>query len=106
MDILTNKQYKEYERISRYSVVPFYYNRVDDKYIYGLSSQLKKEDTKYVIHKVKDGDTYDTLSLYYYNSPLYYWVICDFNDIQDPYINPEVGTTLRIPTFSDIQFIV
>ena len=38
-EILTQKTYKEYDYVSRYSVFPFYYNRIDEKYIYGLTSQ-------------------------------------------------------------------
>lgn len=51
-DILTQKAYKDYTYISRYSVFPYYYNRMDEKYIYGLTSQLKK-DTNFVSYKVK-----------------------------------------------------
>jgi nucleoid-associated protein YgaU len=57
-----------------------------------------------VSHKVKDGDTLDSLALYYYNNPTYYWVIADFNRIQDPYLELEVGRILKIPTFSNIAF--
>lgn len=102
--ILIDKQYKDYDRVSRYSVFPIYYNRVDRKYIYGLTSQLRKSNTTYVAHVVKKGDTLDTLSLYYYNSPLYFWVIADFNRIQDPYKELEVGKVLQIPTFNNIEY--
>ena len=102
--ILINKRYKDYDRISRYSVFPIYYNRVDNKYIYGLTSNLKKEETTYVVHKVQHGDTLDTLSLYYYNSPLYFWVIADYNNILDPFEELKEGTMLRIPTFNNIEY--
>lgn len=103
MGQLINKEYKEYHRISRYSVFPFYYNQVDGKYIYGLTSQLK-QDVNYVYHYVKQGDTLDTLALYYYNNPTFYWVIADFNYIQDPYADLVIGQKLKIPTFSNIEF--
>lgn len=102
--ILINKQYKDYDRVSRYSVFPYYYNRIDQKYIYGITSQLSTDNIIYVNHVVKQGDTLDTLSLYYYNSPLYFWVIADFNRIQDPYADLEIGSTLRIPTFNNIEY--
>lgn len=104
MEVLTKKQYKEYDRVSRYSVFPYYYNRLDEKYIYGITAQLKKDNTPYVVHTVKLNDTLDSLSLYYYGNPLYYWIIADFNNIQDPYINLEVGQKLNIPTFNSIEF--
>ena len=102
-EILTQKTYKEYDYISRYSVFPYYYNRIDNRYIYGLTAQLKK-DVNFVSYVVKQGDTPDTISLYYYNSPLYYWVILAFNDINDPYAEIKEGRILRIPTFTNIEF--
>lgn len=104
MEALTKKTYKDYERASRYSVFPYYYNRLDDKYIYGITAHLKDSETTFVNHKVTPGDTLDTLALYYYNNPTYYWVIADFNRIQDPYKDLNEGTILKIPTFSNIQY--
>lgn len=104
MSKIDNKAYKDYNKISRYSVFPYYYNRLDDKYIYGLTSHLQHNDTKYVNHYVKQDDTLDTIALYYYNNPTYYWVIADFNRIQDPYKKLEIGSVLKIPTFSNIKF--
>lgn len=105
-DVLSNKQYKEYDRVSRYSIFPYYYNRLDEKYIYGITAQLKDNNTTYVNHTVKLRDTLDTLSLYYYGSPLYYWIIADFNRIQDPYKELKEGDILKIPTFNNIEFDV
>lgn len=102
--VLINKQYKEYDRVSRYSVFPIYFNRIDNKYIYGLTSQLKKLDTTYVMYTVQKNDTPDSISLYFYNSPLYYWVICDFNNILDPFEELKEGTVLKIPTFNNIEY--
>ena len=80
------------------------YGEWHGKYYYGLTSHLITEDTSFVAHKVKRGDTLDSLALYYYNNPTYYWVIADFNKIRDPYLDLEEGRTLRIPTFSNIAF--
>ena len=99
-----NKQYKSYDRVSRYQVFPFFYNTKDDKYSYGITSHLLTDNTTFVAHKVKRNDTLDTLALYYYNNPTYYWVIADFNKIRDPFADLEEGTVLRIPTFSNIAF--
>lgn len=106
MQVLTNKQYKSYDRVSRYQIFPFYYNKLDEKYIYGITSHLTTEDTKFVAHKVKDKDTLDSLALYYYGNPTYYWVIADFNRISDPYKPLEKGIVIKIPTFSNISFDV
>ncbi len=102
-DILTNKQFKDYNKVSRYSALPFYYNMFDDKYIYGMGTNLKT-DTSYKVHKIQDGDTLDSLALYYYNNPTYFWIIADFNRIQDPYLALKVGDNIKIPTFSNLEF--
>ena len=99
-----NRQYKTYDKVSRYQVFPIYYNTKDGKYFHGITSHLLTDDMTYVAHKVKMGDTLDTLALYYYNNPTYYWVIADFNKIRDPYESLVVGTVLKIPTFSNIAF--
>ena len=104
MSIISKKSYKSYDRVSRYGVFPYYYNKLDDKYMYGLTSHLKKDNINFVTHKVKSGDTLDNIALYYYNNPTYFWIVADFNNIQDPYIPLIEGTVLRIPTFSNIQF--
>ena len=106
MGQLINKNYKNYDRVSRYVTFPYYYNRVDNKYIYGLTCHLKKENISYVVHLVEDNDTLDSLALYYYNNPTYFWAIADFNNIQDPYLELVAGTKLKIPTFSNIEFDV
>lgn len=104
MSEIVNKAYKDYDRVSRYSVFPYYYNRLDDKYMYGITSHLKKDVHKYVTHIVKDKDTLDSIALYYYNNPTYFWIVADFNNIQDPYSELKEGTLLKIPTFSNIEF--
>ena len=104
MDILKNKSYKSYNRLSRYSTVPYYYNTRDKKYVVGTGTNLD-DTTNFSVHKVIKGDTYDTLALRYYNNPTYFWIICDYNRIQDPFVDPEVGTTLYIPLLSKISFL-
>lgn len=103
MNDLKNKSIRSYNYICRYQSFPYYYNVQDEKYIYGVTSQLN-QSTSYVAHKAVKGDTFDSLSLYYYNSPLYFWVIMDFNHIQDPFQDIQEGQILRIPTLNGIQF--
>ena len=106
METLINKRYKSYDKISRYQVFPTYFHNIDKKYIYGITSHLITENTKFVSHKVQEDDTLDSLALYYYNNPTYFWVIADFNRIKDPYADLELGSILKIPTFSNIAFEV
>lgn len=102
-DVLTDKQFKAYHKISRYSGIPYYFNAVDKRYQYGTGTNLRT-DTPFKIHKVVEGDTLDTLALYYYNNPTYFWIIADYNRIQDPYMTLTVGSQIKIPTFSAIEF--
>ena len=102
-EILVDKSYKTYNYISRYASFPIYYHSVDEKRVYGTTSQLSK-DVEYVIHKVKKGDSFDTLSLTYYNSPLYFWIIADFNNIQDTLQELTEGQLLKIPSLSNISY--
>ena len=103
MSTLINKQYRDYTYLSRYAGFPFYYHTLDNKYVYGITSQLH-DDIPYVLYTVKAHDTLDSIALQYYNNPTFFWVIADFNHIQDPYINLQIGSTLKIPTLSDISF--
>lgn len=103
MDVLRKKQYKQYDKLSRYQLIPIYYHILDERYVQGTPVNLY-DDTPYVWHTVKQNDTYDNMSLYYYSNPVYYWIICDFNQIQNPFDAPKPGTRLKIPTFSDIKF--
>lgn len=105
MDILKDKSYKSNDSyISRYENFPFYYNIEDNKYIYGLTSQLKK-DLTYTTIKLKPGDTLDFLANKYYGRPDYYWVIADFNNIQDPFINLlENFSEIKLPSIANLEF--
>ena len=103
MEVLSDKNYKTYDYISRYSSFPYYYTNIDNKYIYGTTSQLDVEDS-YVLHRVSYNETFDSLALRYYNNPSLYWIICDFNRIQDPYTRLEIGQQVKIPSLSNIKF--
>lgn len=103
MDILKNKSYKEYDRLSRYSIFPYYYNTLDKKYMYGTVSSLQASND-YDEYIPTGGESYDLIALNCYGNPTYYWIICDFNNIIDPFINPIEGSRLKIPKLSNIEF--
>lgn len=105
MDNLVDKSYRSYEYISRYASFPYYYDTNDSKYVYGTTAYLK-DDVSYIIHKAKQNDTFDSIALKYYNNPTLYWVICDFNKVQDPFTSIEIGTEIKVPTLSNISFSV
>lgn len=104
MDALTNKSYKSYDYISRYASFPYYYNKLDSKYIYGITANVD-QDISFVAHIVREQDTLDNLALTYYGRPDYYWVIADYNQIQDPYTKLwGKYSTIKIPTLSNVKF--
>lgn len=98
------KNYKKYDYISRYESFPYYYDKQNNKYYYGITSFLNNEGS-YVIYKTKMGDTYDSIALDNYGSSLLYWVICDYNRVFDCLSPIEVGTELKLPALNSIKFL-
>lgn len=103
MNILSNETYTQHNNLSRYTLVPIFYNSVDRRYQPGFPMRLDK-NTPFVKHEVKAGDTLDSLALYYYGNPTYYWIIADFNDFLDPFIPLIVGKIINIPAFQSLTF--
>lgn len=104
MDVLKDKNYKDFDYTCRYSGIPYYYHSEDEKYFFGTTFNLDKS-TSYVIHEVTARDTLDSLALRYYDNPTLYWVIAYFNDIQDAFINlGDYYKTIKIPTITGIKF--
>ena len=72
----------------------------------GITGQLSTS-VEYVAHKITQADTLDSLSYYYYGRPDLYWVIADFNRIQDPFIQLYNNyKSLNVPKLSNISFVV
>lgn len=104
MDILKDKSSKTYLYTSRYATIPYYYNTLDRKYVYGITKNLKT-NTSYTLHRLADSDTLDSLSLYYYGRPDLFWVIANYNNINDPYIKlTDKMSTIKIPSLSGITW--
>lgn len=104
MDVLKSKSSKSYDYLSRYASFPYYYHSLDKKYIYGLTAQLS-DSTTYTLVNVSMNTTLDGLAFKYYGRPDYYWIIADFNRIQDPFIKlSDYFTKIKIPTITAIEF--
>ena len=103
--VLSKKQYKDYSSLSRYQNFPYYYNKEDNKYIYGVTSWLDNT-TAYVLHVVANQqETYDYLAYTYYGDPTKYWIICDYNRERDPLRELKIDEEIKIPSVSDISFL-
>lgn len=104
MEKLTNKRAETFDYISRYAGVPYFYDTVHRRDIYGIGQQIRP-DTAYFTHILQTGDTLDSLALTYYNNPTFWWAIAYFNKINDPFINLRQNfNALRIPELSNIIF--
>lgn len=103
MEELKDKAYRTYDYISRYAPFPYFYNVVDDKYIYGMTANLEKTDS-YILHNVRNGETFDSIALQYYNNPTLYWVICDFNGVRDPFLELFEGMLIKVPSLGTITW--
>ena len=104
MDTLKNKNYESFDYLSRYTNVPYYYDTLNNKEVYGIGTNLKTR-AEFVTHKVKSNDTLNSLALKYYNNPTFWWVIAYFNDVQDAF-KPlrDKYVTLKIPSIANIEF--
>ena len=98
------KYYKNYDYVSRYESFPYFYDKTNNKYYYGLTSSLETNDVGYTVYQVKPGDSYDSIALDHYGSALLYWVITDFNRIFDALTPPEAGTVLMLPPLNSIVY--
>lgn len=104
MESLKQKSYRTYDYISRYQPFPYYYHELDEKYIYGITSQLKK-NINYTLVNITQFDTLDSLAEKYYGRPDLYWVIADYNDIIDPFIQLFGNyTSIKVPTLGSISW--
>ena len=104
MNVLKDKSSKTYLYTSRYATLPYYYNTLDKKYMYGISKNLNI-NTDYVLHNLVDSDSLDSLALKYYGRPDLFWVIADFNNLNDPYIKlVDKMSSIKIPSLSGITW--
>ena len=104
MDTLTNKKFAKYDYTSRYLDVPYYFDTLAKRELYGIGSNMLK-NSPWVAHKVRPEDTLEALALKYYNNPTFWWIIAYFNDIIDVFA--ELTATfdiLKIPNISSISF--
>lgn len=43
------------------------------------------------------GDTYQKIAWTFFGTAEYWWVLCDYNDVLDPFAALAPGTVLRVP---------
>ncbi len=104
MNSLKNKRYESFDYLSRYTNIPYYFDTIKERDVFGIGTNLKTTG-EYITHKIRANDTLHALALKYYNNPTFWWVIAYSNNIQDPF-KPLVDKyqTLKIPSISSIAF--
>lgn len=70
-------------------------------YFYNLLNTVNFDHTNispimYYEYNVRQGDTYTAISYRIYNTINLWWLICSFNNIDNPINIPEPGTRLKI----------
>lgn len=104
MDTLKNKRYEHFDYLSRYTHIPYYYDTLRDREVFGIGTQMEK-NISYISHKLLPTDTLDSLALKYYNNPTLWWVIAYYNNILDS-LEPLKNKfdIIRIPSIASIEF--
>lgn len=105
MNNYINKSYRSFEKLSRYESFPYYFDTESQKYVYGRTAFLD-QSTAFTIHVTGPDDTFDSLALFYYGNPTYYWIIADFNRVLDCYTTLPENINVMIPSISSIRFDV
>lgn len=103
MDTLKNKQYASFNYTCRYATVPFYYDTLGQKYVYGIGTNVSK-NTDSVLYSVQQGDNLDLLALKFYNNPTLWWAIAYFNNLIDAFEPLVPGSILKIPAIASLEF--
>jgi len=63
---------------------------------YTYNTDIKADVAFYDTHEVGSNEWWDDISVKYYDTPLFWWVIASFNDIVNPFEGPVEGTNLKI----------
>jgi len=71
MDNYINKKYAQYTYTCRYTGIPYYYDKMNQREVYGVIKPMLK-NSPWVAHKVTQEDSLDSLALKYYNNPTYW----------------------------------
>ena len=70
-----------------------------------LNSDNRMVSDRYSLHttddyklvKLEKNKSLDELSMEYYDTPIYYWIIGEVNNIKDPFLKIKKGVTLKVP---------
>ena len=79
---------------------------------YVISDAVKTNSFVFKYYQVQDGEFLDDISSKFYGAPNLWWLIAEFNEIQNPFEALEEGASIKIISggtlytiFDDIQLI-
>ena len=81
-------RYKEYSSIETIDGI---------KFVHGLVHNEINYSGDITVHEIQTGETLDSISYTYYNSPEFWWVIAWYNNIINPFCGFKSDRTLDIP---------
>lgn len=87
--------------ITRYERLFDLYQDTNNNYFYNILKTINFDQTNltpeiYTLYTVTPGDSYPLISYKQYKTISLWWLICAFNDIQNPTKLPEPGTQIKI----------
>ena len=60
----------------------------------------------YSDYEVKPKDTWTNLSFKFFNTYKLWWLLCKFNDVEDPFTELQEGQIIKIPTKQVMRSII
>lgn len=60
----------------------------------------------YTIYEVKPKDTWTNLSFKFFNTYKLWWLLCKFNNIEDPFTELVEGMVIKVPTQQVIRSVI
>ena len=81
------------------------YRYVVTRTVYVSGSNVADSDL-YNEYTVLNGDHWTLISYKFYDTIDLWWLICKFNEINNPYEIPVAGTMIKIPTNEFVQAVI
>jgi hypothetical protein len=81
----------------------YYYNVLNGLSLAGLENVSRMDYSEY---QVRQDDSWSTISWRSYGTIRLWWLICKFNGIDDPMVEPEVGDILRVPNARIVDSVI
>ena len=61
-----------------------------------LSPDIKNDNNYFIIHVALENEWWDNISAQYYDTPYYWFILCELNNIINPYEELVAGQTVKV----------